>query len=48
MNGDSEIERIRGVYERRREKDSSKIYSFFESPSHLFIAQRREWELMIA
>lgn len=41
----NEIERIKEVYEKRKEKISPHLYSFF-NPANLFMLQRREWELL--
>ena len=40
-----EIERIKKVYERRKEWVPSQRYSFFND-SNLFLVQRREWEIL--
>jgi len=45
MNNQTETDRIKQVYEKRKEKVSSQLYSFF-NPAHLFMIQRREWELL--
>lgn len=43
----TEKDRIKQVYEQRRERIPSQLYSFFNS-ANLFIIQHREWEIINA